>query len=578
MEPFLLQGLHVDLARMTASAEGLPEGESARWLGGRGLGVRFLLPHSTRAWDDPALPLVFAVGPLTAAGLAACGRTYVTSRSPLTGTLFTEDAGGDFGAQLRRCGLLYLRITGRSATPCRLTIDEGRATLEPDAWRPGSGDPAEGWDGRVASVGAAAMSGVRFASIVFDAPWAADRGGLGLVMASRNLLRIRVRGSVPPTVADPGGLAQAREQALRLIHAAPALCGPCGISRYGTATLFDLAASRRMLPTRNFRATAFEGAGALSATAFAHGTGAACDGCPVACGRVDPAGTPFPSFSALTHLGPLVGNGDPSTAVAANAFCREAGLDPVTAGATIAAFCEIRRGDLVEGELQALLRSIVARDGASDTLAEGSRRASERLGMPSASMAVKGLELPGFDPRGALGTALSYAVSTRGGDEAHAMAYVHEVLRKPVATDRFSLDGKARIVKTSEDLYAAADALGICRFAFFGASLEEYSGAFRSITGLASGQSALLEAGERIAAAERLFNEQSGFAFSDDVLPARFHDAPGTPGDGIFTPPIDRAAFSEALGHYAALRGIGVDGRLLPETIARLGLTEEARP
>jgi len=88
-------------------------------------------------------------------------------------------------------------------------------------------------------------------------------------------------------------------------------------------------------------------------------------------------------------------------------------------------------------------------------------------------MAVKGMELPAYDPRGAYGMALGYALSTRGGCHLRAYPISHEIFRKPVATDRFSFSGKARIIKIAEDLNAVVDSLIACKFTFFAAGLEE---------------------------------------------------------------------------------------------------------
>ena len=100
---------------------------------------------------------------------------------------------------------------------------------------------------------------------------------------------------------------------------------------------------------------------------------------------------------------------------------------------------------------------------AGAALGQGSRVYAADRGRPELSMSVKGLELPAYDPRGAYGIALSYAVSTRGGCHLRGGCLSHEILRKPVATDRFSLSGKARIVKIGEDATATMDALSVCK-------------------------------------------------------------------------------------------------------------------
>ncbi|HEX9191042.1 MAG TPA: aldehyde ferredoxin oxidoreductase C-terminal domain-containing protein, partial [Candidatus Deferrimicrobiaceae bacterium] len=193
-------------------------------------------------------------------------------------------------------------------------------------------------------------------------------------------------------------------------------------------------------------------------------------------------------------------------------------------------------------------------------LAEGSRRVAEALGRPELSMAVKSLELPAYDPRGAYGMALAYCTSNRGGCHLRAYPISHEILRKPVASDRFSFSGKGRMIKIAEDANAAIDSLVACKFAFFGASLEEYAELLSGVTGEHHTPQGLKEIGERIYLTERFYNAENGFTRADDDLPARFFAEPGSSGEGIEVPPIDRARFQEELTKYYRIRGFADDG------------------
>jgi aldehyde:ferredoxin oxidoreductase len=94
--------------------------------------------------------------------------------------------------------------------------------------------------------------------------------------------------------------------------------------------------------------------------------------------------------------------------------------------------------------------------------------------------------------------ALAYGTSTRGGCHLRAYPIAHEILRKPVATDRFSFAGKARIIKLAEDLGAVVDSIGACKFAFLAASLEEYARGFAAVIGLPLSTQDLLHRGDAI--------------------------------------------------------------------------------
>jgi aldehyde:ferredoxin oxidoreductase len=208
------------------------------------------------------------------------------------------------------------------------------------------------------------------------------------------------------------------------------------------------------------------------------------------------------------------------------------------------------------GEVAQILTDMAYRRGVGELLALGSRRVAEALGKPALSMSVKSLELPAYDPRGAYGMALAYCTSNRGGCHLRAYAISHEILRKPVATDRFSFSGKARIIKIAEDTNAAVDSLMACRFSFLGATLEEYGELLAATTGLDYTPDSLMAIGERIYLTERFYNSANGFDHRHDLLPDRFYLEQGSSGEGIDIPPIDRRRFLVELQKYYRIRGL----------------------
>jgi aldehyde:ferredoxin oxidoreductase len=190
-------------------------------------------------------------------------------------------------------------------------------------------------------------------------------------------------------------------------------------------------------------------------------------------------------------------------------------------------------------------------------------------------MAVKGQELPAYDPRGALGMALAYALSSRGACHLRAYPISHEILRKPVATDRLSFSGKARIIKIGEDLNAVVDSLTACKFIFFAATLEEYAEAYRAVTGIQTTTQDLLTTGERIYYQERLINAANGFNRRDDDLPARFFEPPDNTDAAPAIKPIDRQAFRNARADYYTVRGLDPNGQPRDDMIRKLGLDSD---
>jgi aldehyde:ferredoxin oxidoreductase len=256
----------------------------------------------------------------------------------------------------------------------------------------------------------------------------------------------------------------------------------------------------------------------------------------------------------------------------ANRRCNARGTATISAAATLACHGEIRGRPLEPLEILSLLMDIGAGRGIGQALGQGAAAYARVCGRPETAMTVKDLELPGYDPRGAYGMALAYATSTRGGCHLRAYPISHEILRKPVATDRFTFSGKARIIKGAEDLFAVVDSLTACKFVFFAASLEEYARIYTAVTGVESSADDLLTAGERIDYSERIMNDRNGFRGTDDDLPARFFESPGT-GDGhLEIPPLDRAEFLRARAAYRRIRGLNEEGRPTREKAEELAI------
>ena len=559
--------LKVDLTAGTSHIEEIPRLLLEEYLGGRGLGVRLMRDFFRLDPFDPAMPLIFAVGPLCGTPAPTSARLSVVSRSPLTGTIYDCSAGGRFAWRLKAAGVDALFITGRSPSPVILTIAPDAVEILPADALWGCDIPttvaALKEQGSVAAIGPAGENGVLFANIMMGEGNSVGRGGMGAVMGSKNLKAVTVNGNRKTSIADPAQLENARQDIMRLFKASPVIFGPLGISEFGTPVLVDLMAQRRMAPTENFRKTYFEHSGNYSGPALKKACSArkdGCYGCPIQCKKSSGSGKPLPEYETVSHFGALNNVSALHAIISANDICNELGMDTITAAATLSAWGEIKGAFPTAGEMPGLLSDIALRRGDGDLLSLGSRRLSEKLGHPELSMSVKSLELPAYDPRGAYGMALAYCTSNRGGCHLRAYPISHEILRKPVPTDRFSFSGKARIISIAEDTNAAVDSLVACKFAFFGASLEEYAELLTAVTGVEYSPQRLKEIGRRIVLTERYYNCSNGFARSDDMLPERFFTEAGSSGDGIDIHPIDRARFEEELDKYYRIRGLNSDG------------------
>ncbi len=553
--------LRIDLDKKLSEAEFPDHTIYREYIGGRGLAGFYLKEHVTRDWNDPSMPLLFFTGPLVNTKSPTSGRMTIMSRSPLTGTVGDSSVGGAFGSRLKQAGFDGIIITGKSSELCRIEIFGETVQIKSAVELKGKTVPETmqiaGGKGSMAVIGPAAENGVLFSSIMIDEHFAAGRNGIGLVFSDKNIKYITVNGSEKTSVFDEKKLDEASEEVLRLASASPAIHGQFGISNFGTGALFDLIDSRRMMPTDNFRKTKFDNA--LSMNAFAYKTkykarSKGCRGCRILCKKISADGRAIPEYETMSHFSALLSNYDMEAVVEANRICNEAGMDTITAAATLACYSEINNVTLSPDKILSLLNDIAYCRNDGRFLGQGSARYAVKMGRPETSMTVKSQELSAYDPRGALGMGLSFALSTRGACHLRAYPISHEILRKPVATDRFSYIGKARMIKIGEDLNAVTDSLTACKFIFFAASMEEYAKVFSAVTGIETTGQDLLEAGERIYMNEREMNRQNGFTKEDDDLPMRFFEEAGHSDKSLRINPINRNDFLKARRDYYRIR------------------------
>ncbi len=575
--------LHLDLTKKSIEIENPGLDILNQYVGGKGFGGRYLRQCATLDWDHPDMVICIFAGPLSASLSPTSGRTHILSKSPLTGLVGDSSVGGKLATRLKRAGWDGIVITGKSHTPVGIIIKDNLVEFKDarELWgldtdtvykkiRPGNAS--------LLSIGPAAENGVRYAGIIVDRYFAAGRSGLGLCLAQKKIKYLLVEGTGHCKVKNPGKLKMAREDIFRLTAASPALMGQFGFTCLGTGAVYDLMDNRRMMPTDNFCRTSFEPAPRLNAAAYTktyspkkHG----CLGCHILCKKIgteNNASIAMPEFETMSHFTALIGCMDTKLVVKANELCNHFGMDTISAASTLACRREITGTDYTLETVLSLLEDIAFGRGEGKLLGLGAKLYAKKMGRPQAAMAVKGMELPAYDPRGAYGMALGYALSTRGGCHLRAYPISHEIFRKPVATDRFSFSGKARIIKIAEDMNAVVDSLIACKFTFFASGLEEYASVYEAVTGIETTAQDLMQKGECIYYNERIINALNGFSAKDDDLPERFFMEPGSSNNTILIPPIDRNKFLDARKKYYTIRGLNANGIPKKEKAQTLGL------
>jgi len=256
-----------------------------------------------------------------------------------------------------------------------------------------------------------------------------------------------------------------------------------------------------------------------------------------------------------------VGNGD--AVLRASRRCDELGLDTISTGGTIAFAMEcVERGLLDEpwltfGSGDALMLAIELigrREGVGQLLAEGSRRAADEIGRGSIAFApqVKGLEIPGYEPRGLQTMALGFAVGARGADHNRSGAYDVDFSDK-VDRRHATLDSVRHAIE-SEDKAALMDSLILCKF--LRRVLEDFHSEaaqmLRAVTGWDVTADELCETARRIVAAKRQFNLLAGWTPDEDTLPERFLSTP-LPNDPEAA--LSRERLQELVAEYHRQRG-----------------------
>jgi len=539
--------LHIDLTTGQSTWRELEPARLRAFLGGIGLGASLLYDYAPPGVDpfSPANPLIFASAPLVGTGLTTTAKFAVVTKSPLTGFIADSLSSSHFALELKRIGIDALIITGRSSAMSYVLIQDKRVEVR-SAEHLRRKNPLDAESIirselnlptlRVAAIGLAGENLVRFATISNEGRHA-GRGGVGAVMGAKNLKAIALSGDCSTDVADSGGIekiaAVLRERSLSSLT-----------DKYREiGTVANLAVFNRLgtLPTRNFQQSTFDEAEALSGESLTennfsrrHG----CAACTIRCERLFKAldgRDQRMEYETLFALGPLCGIHDPDGVLNAAQLCDTYGLDTISAGGTVAWAMECgERGLLPDAQklglrfgapegVSAAIAAIAERRGIGALLAEGSRRAAAKLGGNTMdwAMHVKGLELPGYEPRSLKTMALGLAVSPRGACHNRSGAYEADFSG---AVDRFRADSKrGSLVAASEDFAATLDSLIVCKFLrkCFSDYYQEAAEIVSKVTGWDYTGAELKRAGERIHTLKKLFNVREGWQPEDDWLPER---------------------------------------------------------
>ncbi|MCK4347559.1 MAG: aldehyde ferredoxin oxidoreductase family protein [Thermoplasmatales archaeon] len=594
--------LIVDLKAHATSIEKTDLNAAKNFIGAKGLGAKILfdkLPKGT----DPLSPkniLMFTTGPLTGTSVQTSGRGTVVTKSPQTGLYLDSHFGGIFAAEMKKAGWDFIILKGKSEKPVYIAINSDSVEFK---------DASEIWgkeclvthnwlqqtEGRVrtAVIGPAGENLVKFSSITIDGHRHAGRGGSGAVMGSKNLKAIAVAGNSKIPLHEPKEFRKKTNEVLKKIKEDDFV--PLR-KEFGTPYWVKLVNDEGFIPTRNYQEGYFEQGDALSAETMKErivDASGACFNCIIACwnkssiksGPHKGLSLVGPEYETLALMGSNLGIGSVEDVAYLNERCNELGMDSISLGGVLGFAVEayekgaISREDLGGNDigwgkvekLAKLIDDIAHRNGrVGAVLAEGVRIASEKLGKGSKEYAVhaKGLEIPGYDPRGAFGMGLAYATSDRGA--CHQRAWIAKAELYDPELNRFSFEKKARLVKDVQDERAAFFSLVLCDFAPI--SEEDCVEMWNLATGFDHTVESYLKAGERIWNLIRLFNLREGLPPSSDKLPSRFFKDSFTKGPARGKV-LSEDEFQKSLEEYYTFRGWNKRGIPTKEKLEELGLS-----
>jgi aldehyde:ferredoxin oxidoreductase len=626
--------LRADLSSSSLTIEEPSEDFYRQYMGGSALNLYYLLNEMPPAVDalSPDNILALSVGVTTGVPISGQSRMTATAKSPLTGAIGDSQCGGFWPAKLKFAGFDAIIVKGKAPEPVYLWIHKGDAELRDAShlWGKATGNAQAAIcqelgdeEIEVLQIGPAGEQLVRYASIINMCNRANGRTGMGAVMGSKNLKAVAVGGNDVPSVADKETLSELARWGSRAFPDS----NIADLGKYGTAGIVSIQHKMGGLPSYNFTSGVFDGWESIDGKTMYNSALAGCReelqdrkgrdtcyGCIVRCKRVvEITDGPHlvnplyggPEYETIAAFGSYCGIDDLSAICKANEICNMYGMDTISCGATIAWAMEAFDAGVLSGAdtgglsinfgaaetMVKLTQMIGEREGFGDILAEGSAKASQKLGRGAELLVVsKGQEAPAHMPQVKRSLALIYGVNPFGADhessdhdltfddrafDAFKDRYVSLGLNTPQPAQNLQA-GKVEFARKTQYLYSLLDSVSLCHFVW-GPSWQLYgpehtAQMIKAVTGWNVNIEELLEIGERRLNMMRAFNAREGITRQQDNLSEKFYKKAlkGGPTD---TWKLDQTEFENALVEYYRQCGwnekTGIPKR---QTFERLGL------
>lgn len=627
--------LDVDLSSGKIGTFELSDRDRERFVGGRFISTKIMLDE-LKPGIDPLSPdniLIVMTSPLTGTGAPSTSRYDISAKSPQTGAIGHSNSGGNFGIHLKRAGWDGIVVRGKAKSPVYIDINNDIVKIEDAAalWGKNTEETKELMGDKKAGkmvIGPAGEHLVKYATIVSQ-DRSHGRSGMGAVMGSKNLKGIAARGTNKIELHDSAGFSELIKKWIGMlkVHPATGEFAP----KYGTSGFLKSLSDHNALPTKNFSSGHYKDANMLSGQTLAETRlvkNAGCVSCPIRCARVvmlDGREIKGPEYEILCLLGSNMLIHDMDAIIRWNYELDLLGIDTISVGTIMGFAAELNEKGMWDSGIEfgkkdnisRIFHDIAYRQGIGADLAEGVRHLSKKYGGEDFAPHSKGMELAGYEPRGAVGHALGYATSNRGACHLDGGYVIYFEATGPALLDPYDYRSKPSYVILDQNLLAAISAGGNCLFtswtfllpifykipnsklmswivtqiltySWFAIELTlrlpafmmryhlpmlPHSKALRLATGMEMDFGRFLRVGERGFTMERLYNLREGFTSKDDTLPRRFTDEEQIPGNKKSMVPL-----SKMMPRYYQLRGWDSNGVPTKQTLKQLDLEDVEKP
>jgi aldehyde:ferredoxin oxidoreductase len=617
--------LFVDLSSGKIEKKSIPLELRRKFLGGRGIDA-YIMYKYIKPGIDPLGPenyISFGAGIVTGSGLPTSSRLHIGAKSPLTGLFGSANCGGEFASEMRYAGYDHIVVTGKAEKPVYLYIYDDDVEIRDASMLWGKDtsetetiirDLNQNPNFKVVDIGVAGENMVRYACVISPPKNAAGRTGMGAVMGSKNLKAVAVRGTKGLKIADPQNLPKYRSEWVDFLFESKSVKVQ---RKLGTLFVYNTSNWAGQIRVRNAQLNSMKDGKDLEPENFIENYSAGpvgCVSCPVHCRHryVVPYGehkgkmAEGPEYTYLGAYGTEVDNPRLDVVLAAGYVGNLLGIDCLEYGSMLSWAMELYEKGLITKEdtggialewgdpdiIIGMQEKIARREGFGDILAEGPKRAIEKLGKETEyyNININGMSGLHSDERPVPSFALGIATSTRGADHLRSRPAL-DLLNLPgkVLKDLYGFDvaeryqdyeTKGKMVGFQERCFAVTDAVGTCKavtilFSPHLLAFKEYAKMVKQVADIDFTMDEMQDVGERIYTVERLFNNREGAGRKDDYPPERYFTEPtvlGTKYNRGKT--LDREKYEMALDEYYEAHGWDKEGRPKKETLEKIGLGE----